>query len=81
LVLNQTIVLCTLLSLAATAAFVWWELRVAQPIVDLQIWARPAVAAALAIVGAYAAIIFPAFCSCRSLRSPRLALPARWPAC
>jgi len=56
---NQTIVLCTFLSLAATAAFVWWELRVAQPIVDLRILSRPAVAAALAIAGAYAAIIFP----------------------
>ena len=56
---NQTIVLCTFLSLTATAAFVWWELRVAQPIVDLRILSRPAVAAALAIAGAYAAIIFP----------------------
>lgn len=56
---NQTIVLCTFLSLAATATFVWWELRVAQPIVDLRILSRPAVAAALAIAGAYAAIIFP----------------------
>jgi MFS transporter, DHA2 family, multidrug resistance protein len=56
---NQTITICTFLSIAATAAFVWWELRVAQPIVDLRILSKPAVAAALAIAGAYAAIIFP----------------------
>jgi MFS transporter, DHA2 family, multidrug resistance protein len=56
---NQTIVLCSFLSVAATAAFIWWELRIAQPIVDLRILSLPAVAAALAIAGAYAAIIFP----------------------
>jgi DHA2 family multidrug resistance protein len=56
---NQTIVLCTFLSIAATAVFIWWELRVTTPIVDLRVVAAPAVAAALAIAGAYAAIIFP----------------------
>ncbi|MGA7356214.1 MAG: DHA2 family efflux MFS transporter permease subunit [Candidatus Cybelea sp.] len=56
---DQTIVLCTFLAIAATTAFVWWELRVAQPIVDLRVLRQPAVAAALAIAGAYAAIIFP----------------------
>jgi MFS transporter, DHA2 family, multidrug resistance protein len=56
---NQTISLCALLSVTATAAFIWWETRVAEPIVDLRILRRPAVAAALAIAGAYAAIIFP----------------------
>jgi DHA2 family multidrug resistance protein len=56
---NQTIVLCTFLSIAATAVFIWWELRVEKPIVDLRVVAAPAVAAALAIAGAYAAIIFP----------------------
>jgi MFS transporter, DHA2 family, multidrug resistance protein len=56
---DQSIVLCTFLAAAATAAFVWWELRVAQPIVDLRVLRQPAVAAALAIAGAYAAIIFP----------------------
>jgi DHA2 family multidrug resistance protein len=56
---NQTIVVCTLLCLASTAVFIWWELRVPQPIVDLRILGSPAVAAALAIAGAYAAVIFP----------------------
>lgn len=56
---NQTIVICTFLCVAATAVFVWWELRVAQPIVDLRVLGSPPVAAALAIAGAYAAVIFP----------------------
>ena len=56
---NTTITLCAFLSAMATAIFIWWELRVAQPIVDLRILGKPAVAAALAIAGAYAAIIFP----------------------
>jgi DHA2 family multidrug resistance protein len=56
---NQTITLCAFLAAAATAVFIWWELRVEQPIVDLRILGKPAVAAALAIAGAYAAIIFP----------------------
>jgi MFS transporter, DHA2 family, multidrug resistance protein len=56
---DQSIVLCTFLAITATTAFVWWELRVAQPIVDLRVMRQPAVAAALAIAGAYAAIIFP----------------------
>jgi MFS transporter, DHA2 family, multidrug resistance protein len=57
---DQSIQLCTFLSLTATAAFVWWELRVAQPIVDLRILRNPAVSAALAIAGGLAAIVFPA---------------------
>jgi MFS transporter, DHA2 family, multidrug resistance protein len=56
---DQSIVLCTLLALTATSVFVWWELRAPQPIVDLRVLRRPAVAAALAIAGAFAAIIFP----------------------
>jgi MFS transporter, DHA2 family, multidrug resistance protein len=56
---NQTITLCTFLALAAAAVFVWWELRVKEPIVDLRVLGAPAVAAALAVAGAYAAIIFP----------------------
>ncbi|MGB8519834.1 MAG: DHA2 family efflux MFS transporter permease subunit [Candidatus Tumulicola sp.] len=52
--------LCTISALLATAAFVWWELRVAQPIVDLRILRQPAVTAALAIAGALAGIVFPA---------------------
>jgi MFS transporter, DHA2 family, multidrug resistance protein len=56
---DQTIALCAVLAVAATAAFVWWELRVAQPIVDLRVLRQPAVAAALAIAAAYAAVIFP----------------------
>ncbi len=56
---NQTIVVCTFLCIASTAVFVWWELRVKQPIVDLRILGSPAVTAALAIAGAYAAVIFP----------------------
>jgi MFS transporter, DHA2 family, multidrug resistance protein len=56
---DPSIQLCTFLAAAATGAFVWWELRVAQPIVDLRVLRQPAVAAALAIAGAYAAIIFP----------------------
>ncbi|HEV3092334.1 MAG TPA: DHA2 family efflux MFS transporter permease subunit [Candidatus Cybelea sp.] len=56
---DQTIVLCAWACAFATAAFAWWELRVAEPIVDLRILRQPAVAAALAIAGAYAAIIFP----------------------
>lgn len=56
---DQTIVLCTFLAAGATAAFIWWELRVERPIVDLRVIGKPAVAAALTIAGAYAAIIFP----------------------
>jgi MFS transporter, DHA2 family, multidrug resistance protein len=56
---SQAIVICTLISITASAVFVWWELRVAQPIVDLRVIASPAVAAALAVAGAYAAVIFP----------------------
>lgn len=57
---DQSIVLCTFLALVATGAFVWWELRVAQPIVDLRILRQPAVTAALAIAGALAGVVFPA---------------------
>jgi MFS transporter, DHA2 family, multidrug resistance protein len=56
---DQSIQICTVLAVAATTAFIWWELRVAQPIVDLRVLRTPAVAAALAIAGAYAAVIFP----------------------
>ena len=56
---DQSIQLCALLALVTTSVFVWWELRVHQPIVDLRVLRQPAVAAALAIAGAYAAIIFP----------------------
>ena len=56
---NQTIVICTFLAVAATAFFIWWELRTERPIVDLRVLSSPAVAAALSIAGAYAAIIFP----------------------
>ena len=52
---DATIRLCTFLALAAGGAFVWWELRVAQPIVDLRVLRQPAVAAALLIAGAFAA--------------------------
>lgn len=57
---DRSIQLCTVLALAATSAFVWWELRVAQPIVDLRVVRQPAVAAGLLIAGAFAGIIFPA---------------------
>jgi DHA2 family multidrug resistance protein len=57
---DPSIQLCTVLALAAGAAFVWWELRVAQPIVDLRVLRQPAVAAALLIASAFAGIIFPA---------------------
>jgi MFS transporter, DHA2 family, multidrug resistance protein len=57
---DQSIQLCTFLALTATAAFVWWELRVAQPVVDLRILRTPAVTAALAIAGGLAGIVFPA---------------------
>jgi MFS transporter, DHA2 family, multidrug resistance protein len=56
---DQSIAIASALAATATAAFIWWELRVAQPIVDLRVMRQPAVAAALAIAGAYAAIIFP----------------------
>ena len=56
---DQSIQLCSLLALLATSAFVWWELRIAEPIVDLRVMRQPAVAAALLIAGAYAAVIFP----------------------
>jgi MFS transporter, DHA2 family, multidrug resistance protein len=56
---DQTITIAAFIAAAATAAFVWWELRVERPIVDLRVMRQPAVAAALAIAGAYAAIIFP----------------------
>lgn len=56
---DQSIVVCSWLAAAATGAFVWWELRVAHPIVDLRVIGKPAVAAALTIAAAYAAIIFP----------------------
>jgi DHA2 family multidrug resistance protein len=57
---DQSIQLCTFLAVTATAAFVWWELRVKQPIVDLRILRTPAVTAALAIAGGLAGIVFPA---------------------
>jgi DHA2 family multidrug resistance protein len=57
---DQSIQLSTFIALAATAAFVWWELHVEQPIVDLRILRAPAVSAALAIAGALAGIVFPA---------------------
>jgi DHA2 family multidrug resistance protein len=50
---------CSLLAAVGTGVFVWWELRVPEPIVDLRILGKPAVAAALGIAGAFAAIIFP----------------------
>ena len=56
---DSSIVLCTFVATAAAAAFVWWELRVKEPIVDLRVLSQPAVAAALAVAGAYAAVIFP----------------------
>ncbi|HTU82124.1 MAG TPA: DHA2 family efflux MFS transporter permease subunit [Candidatus Acidoferrales bacterium] len=56
---DASIGLCTVASLTAAAAFVWWELRVAEPIVDLRVLRQPAVAAALAIAAAYAAVVFP----------------------
>jgi DHA2 family multidrug resistance protein len=56
---DPSIRICTLLAAAATVAFVWWELRTSEPIVDLRVLRQPAVAAALAIAGAYAAIVFP----------------------
>ncbi|HZY96941.1 MAG TPA: DHA2 family efflux MFS transporter permease subunit [Candidatus Cybelea sp.] len=57
---DESIQLCTFLALTATAAFVWWELHVAEPIVDLRILRTPAVTAAIAIAGALAGIVFPA---------------------
>src|SRR5580704_14081377 len=57
---DESIQLCTFLAVTATAAFVWWELRVKQPIVDLRILRTPAVTAALAIAGGLAGIVFPA---------------------
>lgn len=56
---DQIIRICTILALTASGAFVWWELRVAQPIVDLRILRAPAVTASLAIAGALAGIVFP----------------------
>jgi MFS transporter, DHA2 family, multidrug resistance protein len=57
---DSSIQLSTFLALTATAAFVWWELHVEQPIVDLRILRTPAVTAAIAIAGALAGIVFPA---------------------
>ena len=57
---DPSIQLCTVLAVIAAGVFVWWELRVAQPIVDLRVLGRLPVAAGLAIAGAYAGIIFPA---------------------
>ncbi|HEX3456673.1 MAG TPA: DHA2 family efflux MFS transporter permease subunit, partial [Candidatus Baltobacteraceae bacterium] len=57
---DRAIQICAFLAVTATATFVWWELRVAQPIVDLRILRTPAVSAALAIAGGLAAIVFPA---------------------
>ena len=57
---DPSIQLSTFLAVSATAAFVWWELRVKQPIVDLRILRTPAVSAALAIAGGLAGIVFPA---------------------
>ena len=56
---DQSIQVCTFLAAIATATFVWWELRVAQPIVDLRLLRQPAVASALLIAGVFAGIIFP----------------------
>lgn len=57
---DPSIQVCTLAALAAAIAFVWWELRVEKPIVDLRVLRRPAAAAALPIAGAFAGIVFPA---------------------
>jgi MFS transporter, DHA2 family, multidrug resistance protein len=56
---DQSIVLCTWIAVIATGVFVWWELRVAEPIVDLRILRQPAVAAAIGIAGTLAGIVFP----------------------
>jgi len=56
---DPSIKIGSLVAVAASATFVWWELRVAEPIVDLRVMRQPAVAAALAIAGAFAAILFP----------------------
>ena len=56
---DSSIQMCTFLAASAGAAFVWRELRVAQPIVDLRVLRAPAVVAGLAIAGTFAGIIFP----------------------
>ncbi len=75
---DRSIQLCTVLALAATSAFVWWELRVAQPIVDLRVLRQPAVAAGLSSRAPLPGLFFPRFCSYRSLRSKRLVLRVPW---
>ena len=57
---DASIRVATFLATAATGVFIWWELRIAQPIVDLRVLRQPAVAAALVIAGAFAGVIFPA---------------------
>lgn len=57
---DGSIQLSTTLALIASAVFVWWELRIAEPIVDLRILRHPAVTAAIAIAGTLAGIVFPA---------------------
>ena len=79
---DPSIQLCTLLASCGRGAFVWWELRVAQPIVDLRVLRQPAVAAALSIAGAFAGIIFPSTAVAAAVhRRKSRALPARWPGC
>ena len=55
---SPTIVIAAFVSIASAAAFVWWELRAPQPIVDLRVLARVPVAAAAGICIAIATIIY-----------------------
>jgi DHA2 family multidrug resistance protein len=55
---SNAICIATFVALAAMAAFVWWELRVSQPIVDLRVLVRGPVAAASWVAVTIATIIF-----------------------
>jgi MFS transporter, DHA2 family, multidrug resistance protein len=57
---DPSITMCTIVAVTAGATFIWWELRAKRPIVDLRIFRRSAVTAALSIAATYAAVIFPA---------------------
>ena len=55
---SPTIVVAAVVSVASAVAFVWWELRTRNPIVDLRVLARVPVAAAAGVCVAIATIIY-----------------------
>jgi DHA2 family multidrug resistance protein len=66
---SKVIMLNSLLAAAAAAAFVWWELKVAHPIVNLRLFKKPILRYGTMMMGALGFILYgiiffiPVFCS------------------